>query len=393
MEFALTDEQLMIQETAAGFLSNVSTSEAIREVMKTELGYDAAVWNQICSELFLHAITIPEQYGGMGLGYVELAAVMEQMGRYVFCAPYFSTVCLATNALLVAGTDQQKEAYLPQIIEGKTATLAFTDASGQWSANGVSATYEKQGDNFVLNGTYRYVIDGHTADFLIVAAREKGSQGENGVSLFVVNADEAGVSREYLATMDQTRKQAQITLNNVELNADACMKNAGNAFAQLQTVLQLACVGLAAEQVGGAEQVLNITLEYMQERAQFGRTIASYQAVKHKAADMQLKVEVGRSAIYYAACVAQEALLIAQGEDGDANIASQLLEASSMAKAHCSDSYYYNAGTAIQLHGGVGFTWEYDVHLYFKRAKSSQLYLGDAVYHREQIAKQLLDNA
>ena len=385
MEFAFTDEQEMIRDTAAAFLAEVSDSEAIRRAMDTEQGYDSELWSRICGEMYWQAIHIPEAYGGMGLGYVEVVAMMEQMGRYLLCAPFFSTVCLAANALLLAGNEEQKTQWLGQLCAGElTATLAFNGGSSDWDAGSVSATWRREGDSYVLNGDYRYVIDGHSADLLIVAAREEGTSGEQGISLFLLPADTAGVSRQWLPSMDQARKQAAVQLDGVVMPGGALMGESGQAWTALAQVIDLATIALAAEQVGGCQQLLDMTVEYTGERVQFGRTIASFQAVKHKAADMMLKTEVARSAVYYGACVAQEAL-----EGGP--LAGELAEAASVAKSYCSDAYFSIAGDSIQLFGGVGFTWEYDVHLYFKRAKSSEHLLGNGALHRERLAALLLD--
>ncbi len=384
MEFKFTEEQEMIRSTAEAFLAEVSTSAAVREAMATELGYDPQLWQRVCQEMFWQAIHIPEEYGGMGLGYVELVAMLEQMGRYLFCAPFYSTVCLAVNALLVAGSEEQKAQYLPQVVAGTTGTLAYTGCSGRWDANTVDVICEKTGDAYTLNGSYRYVPDGHSAELLVVAAREPGSVGEEGISLFVLSAATAGITRQWLPTMDQTRKQGQLVFDNVSVPAAALMGEPGFAWPQLEKIIDLATVAIAADQVGGAQQSLDSTVDYLQERVQFGRVIASYQAVKHKAADMMLKVEAGRSAIYYAACIADEAL---RGSE----LGEQLPEAASIAKAYCSDAYFFNAGCGIQLFGGVGFTSEYDIQLYFKRAKSTETFLGNAEYHRERLACQLLD--
>lgn len=393
MEFRFTDEQQMIRDTAAAFLQDVSSSSAVRQAMATEAGYDPALWQRICQELCFQAITVPEEYGGMGLGYVELCAVLEQMGSVLLCAPFFSTVCLGVNSLLLAGSEAQKQQYLPAIVDGSlTATLAWTGSAaarhgGQWGCEAVTATCQQSANGYVLQGELRYVIDGHTSDLLIIAAREPGSEGTEGVSLFAVPASTAGVTRQWLPTMDQTRHQAVIQLNQVELPADALLGQAGQAGETLTRLVDLAKVALAAEQMGAAQKTLDMSVAYMQERVQFGRPIASFQALKHKAADMKLKCEVARSAVYYAACVAQEAL----SADGDAALAAELPEAAAMAKAYCSDTLFFNAGSALQMHGGVGFTWEYDVHLYFKRAKASELYLGNGDAQRELIASLLLD--
>ena len=386
MEFTFTEEQEMIRDTAAAFLAEVSDSDAVRRAMATELGYEPELWQRICGEMYWQAIHIPEEFGGMGLGYVEVVAMMEQMGRYLLCSPFFSTVCLAANALLVAGSDEQKTRWLGQLCEGGlTATLAFNGGSDRWDAKAITATWRRDGDTYVLNGDYRYVIDGHSADLLVVAAREEGSQGEEaGIGLFLLDANSDGVARQWLPTMDQARKQAALQLRDVSVPGTDLMGEAGQAWPALSTVLDLAAVALAAEQVGGCQQLLDMTVEYTGERVQFNRTIASFQAVKHKAADMMLQTEVARSAIYYAACVAQETL-----EGGP--LAGELAEAASVAKSYCSDAYFAVAGDSLQLFGGVGFTWEYDVHLYFKRAKSSEHMLGNGSVHRERLAATLLD--
>ncbi|MEY8198428.1 MAG: acyl-CoA dehydrogenase family protein [Colwellia sp.] len=385
MEFSFTEEQKMIRDTAEAFLAEISSSQAIRNAMATEQGYEDKIWQRICGEMYWQAIHIPEEYGGMGLGYVELGVMLEQMGRYLLCSPFFSTVCLGANALMIAGTPEQKQHYLSQICEGSlTATLAYTSSNGQWGADAIQGTVEAQGNNYVLNGTYRYVPDGHTAELLIVAARDEGSTGEEGISLFAIPANTPGVRCSWLPTMDQTRKQAEIVLDNVTLSKDHLMGEQSKAWSQLSKVIQLATIATAAEQVGGSQQSLDLTVAYTKERVQFGRPVAGFQAVKHQAADMMLRTEVARSAVYYAACVAEESI-------NGGPLAGELAEAASVAKSYCSDGYFKNASTAIQLHGGVGFTWEYDVHLYFKRAKSSELFLGNAAYHREQVAKMLLD--
>mgnify|MGYP001451996424 CR=1 FL=1 len=388
MDFALTEEQEMIRESAESFLADVSSSQAVRKAMMTEQGYDDEVWQRICEEMVWPALHIPEIYGGMGLGYVELAVLLEKMGKYLLCSPYFSTVCLGVNALLVAGNDEQKQAYLPQIVEGKLkATLAYTGMNGRWDAHAVQATYQTTSSGFELNGQLRFVPDGHIADLLIVAARKEGSQCEDGIALFAVPATTQGISRQWLPTMDQTRKQAEITLHGVVLDQSTMMVDENEGWSKLSTIIQLAQIAVAAEQMGGAQKTLDMAVDYTQEREQFGRKIASYQAIKHKAADMMLKAEVARSAVYYAACVGQEVI----SEDGDPVLIDDLPQAASMAKAYCSDAFFFNAGNAIQFFGGVGFTWEYDCHLYFKRAKSTETFLGNASYHRELIAKQLLD--
>ncbi|AMO55491.1 acyl-CoA dehydrogenase [Endozoicomonas montiporae] len=385
MEFAFTEEQEMIRDSAESFLQDHSSSAAVRAAMETESGYDPQLWTRISTEMVWPALTIPETFGGLGLGYVELTILLEEMGRNLLCSPFYSTVCLGVNSLLVAGSDAQKQQWLPSIAEGNlTATLAYTSAN-HWGLDSVQCLATAEGDGFVLSGRLKYVPDGHTAGLLIIACRDEGSLNDQGISLFAVPADTEGVKRRWTPAMDQTRRQAEITLDNVYVDRSALLGTEGQSGEKLKTILQLAAIGVAAEQCGGARQSLDMTVDYTKERVQFGRTIASFQAIKHRAADMMVQVECARSAVYYAACVAQEALFC--NESGNNVIACELPEAASLAKAYCSDAFFHCAAESIQLHGGVGFTWEYDPHLYFKRAKSTETFLGDSAYHREAIAQ------
>lgn len=383
MKFRFTDEQQMIRDTAASFFADRSSSVAVRQAMATNTGYDPQLWQSLCHDLCLHAITIPEAGGGMSLGYVELVAVMEQMGRYLVCSPFFATVCQAVPALLRMSAEAQAVPWLERILAGETASLAWIGHE-QPGCAAVSPEYEQTEAGYRLNGEYHFVVDGHSADLLIFAARRPGTHGRDGISLFAVDAGNAGIERVWTPTLDQTRHLARIRLDNLRLDTAACLGTAGVAGPVLDEVLQLATVALAAEQVGGAQQVQDQAVAYTRERVQFGRPIASFQAIKHKAADMMLRTEVARSACYYAACIADEAWR--RGA-----LAGELAEAAAIAKSYCSEAFFRNAAESMQLHGGVGFTWEYDVHLYFKRAKASELMLGDAREHRETLAALLLD--
>jgi alkylation response protein AidB-like acyl-CoA dehydrogenase len=377
MNFAFNEDQEALRSSARSFLEDKSTSEIVTKVMESEAGFDPDLWKSLGAELGWTAVSIPEAYGGLGLTYIELVALLELMGESLLCAPFFSTICLAGNALLVAGTEEQKQEHLPGIAAGETiATLAFSEANGRWDARGIEAVAKKDGGDFVLNGTKTFVIDGHTANLLIVAARREGSQDEDGVSLFVVPADTAGIERSLLPTMDQTRKQAEIKLGGVRVPASALMGEEGQGWGKLSKILDLAAIALSAEQVGGAQRCLDMSVQYAKERIQFGRPIGSFQAIKHKCADMMLKVESARSASYYAGWAASV-------DDAELPVLA------SLAKAYCSDAYFKCAAESVQIHGGVGFSWEYAVHLYFKRAKSSETFLGDAAYHRELVAQRI----
>ncbi len=369
MQFAFTEEQDQLRSFVRQFLEEKSSEEAVRALMETESGYDEAVWSQMAEQLGLQSLIIPEQYGGQGFGWVELVVVLEEMGRSLLAAPFFSTVVLATSALLLADDEAAASDYLPKIASGELiATVAMTEENGRWDESGVTATATQDGDNWKLSGAKHYVLDGHTAGLIIVAARTAA-----GVSLFAVDGDAAGMTRTPLATMDQTRKQAKIELSDTPARL---IGSDGSGWDIMTRVLDRAAVGLAAEQVGGAQMVLDMAVEYAKVRVQFGRPIGSFQAIKHKCADMLLQVESAKSAAYYAAWCASE--------DND-----ELPAMASLAKSYCSEAYFHATAENIQIHGGIGFTWEHPAHLYFKRAKSSELLFGDPTYHRELLAQRI----
>ena len=374
MNFAFSEEQDQLRDAVRRFLESKSPSSEVRRLMETTEGYDPAVWSQMANELGLQSIHIPEEYGGQGFTFVELAIVLEEMGRFLLCAPYFSSIVLAADAIMNAGSDADKKELLPGIASGETiATLAFTEPNGKWDASGIEMIASGSGDSYTLSGTKMFVLDGSIASLVVVAARTEGTSGEDGISLFAVEGDASGLTRTALSTMDQTRKQAKLEFDGVSARPIGAPGSAWPAFSK---TLDQAAVGIANEMVGGAQMVLEMSVEYAKVRVQFGRPIGSFQAIKHKCADMLLEVESGKSAAYYAAWAA--------AEDND-----ELPVAASLAKAYCSDAYFHAAAENIQIHGGIGFTWEHDAHLYFKRAKSSEILLGDATYHRELLAQRI----
>jgi alkylation response protein AidB-like acyl-CoA dehydrogenase len=369
MNFAFSDEQEELRTAVRRFLADKSPETEVRRLMDTTEGYDPAVWSQMADQLGLQSLTIPEEFGGSGFTYVELIVVLEEMGSALLCAPFFSTVALAANALMTSGDDEAKKSYLPGIASGETiATLAITEDNGKWDFSGIACAAEKSGDGWVLNGHKMFVIDGHVANLIVVAARSAA-----GVSLFAVDGEATGLTRTALPTMDQTRKQARLEFSGVPATLIGVD---GGAEAGLSKTLDLAAIALAAEQVGGAQRVLDASVEYAKTRIQFGRPIGSFQAIKHKCADMLLEVESAKSAAYYAGWAA--------AEDSD-----ELPVVASLAKSYCSEAYFHSAAENIQIHGGIGFTWEHPAHLYFKRAKSSELLLGDPSYHRELLAQRI----
>jgi alkylation response protein AidB-like acyl-CoA dehydrogenase len=370
MNFAFTEEQEQLRQFVRSFMEDKSSEATVRELMDTEAGYDPAVWAQMAEQMGLQSLIIPEEYGGQGFTFVELGVVLEEMGRALLCAPFFSSV-LASLAVLHSGDTDAMSAYLPGIASGETiAALAYTEENGKWDDSAVTATADVGSDpkTAKITGTKSFVIDGHTAGLLIVAAKSAA-----GTSLYAVDGTGAGVTRTALSTMDQTRKQAKIELNGAE---GTLIGTDGGGWATLTTVLDLAAVALAAEQVGGAQFVLEMAVQYAKDRVQFGRPIGSFQAIKHKCADMLLEVESAKSAAYYGLWCAAE-------------MNDELASTASLAKAYCSEAYFHAAAENIQIHGGIGFTWEHPAHLYFKRAKSSELMFGDPSYHREQLAQRI----
>ena len=369
MNFAFSEDQEALRKVVKDFLNAKSSEETVRELMDTEAGYDQAVWTQMAEQMGLQGLVIPEEYGGSGYSFVELIVVLEEMGRRLLCAPYFSTVVLAGQTLIHSGDDAAKAAHLPGIASGETiATLAYTEPNGRWDAAAVTMEATKDGDAWKLNGEKLYVLDGHTADLIITAALT-----DAGISLFAVKGDAAGLTRTALSTMDQTRKQARVTFDSTPATLIGAE---GGGWDVLSRVLDLAAVALAAEQVGGAQECLEMAVQYAKDRVQFGRPIGSFQAIKHKCADMLLEVESAKSAAYYAGWCAAE-------------LNDELPSVACLAKSYCSEAYFHTTAENIQIHGGIGFTWEHPAHLYFKRAKSSELLFGDPTYHRELLAQRI----
>jgi alkylation response protein AidB-like acyl-CoA dehydrogenase len=360
MQFSFTGEQEEFRSVLRRFLEEKSPPAVVRRLMETEAGWEREGWRELNQQLGLTAVHIPEAYGGQGFGPVELGIVLEETGRALLCAPYFSSTVLAATAIMQAGTEAQKRALLPDIAAGETiATLAFTEPNGRWDADSIAL---RASGKYRLDGVKSFVLDGHTADLIVVVAR-----GEAGLSFFTVPGDAPGLTRRALKVLDPTRKQALLTFDGVEAEL---LGEEGGGAAPFARTMTLAAVGLANEMVGGAERLRQSALDYANLRVQFGRTIASFQSMKHKQADMLVDVELARSAAYCAASAAAE---------GDA----ELPAIASLAKAAAAEAYMQTAIHTVQIHGGIGFTWDNDTHLWFKRAKSSEVFLGDPAYHRE----------
>jgi alkylation response protein AidB-like acyl-CoA dehydrogenase len=377
MDFGFNEEQELLRGQARDFLDKQCPTSRVRELMASDRCYDDAMYAQMAS-LGWTAIPFPEEYGGLGLGIVDLTVVLEEMGRHVTPAPLQSAVGLAGMTLLHGGSDAQKQRLLPSLCEGESVgTVALVEESGRWDAEGVQLPAQRSGDAYLLSGEKLYVPDAHVADWMIVAARSgNGGGGGDGVTLLLVDTAGPGVSVRTMKTMDQTRRLCVVSFDGVEVGADAVVGSEGRGWSVLRKGLDRALVAISAELCGTAQRALEMSVEYAKTRQQFGRPIGSYQAVSHKCADMLVQVESAKSLTYYAAWAVD-------------NDVPEAPLAAAMAKAYASDAARLVTGAAIQVHGGIGFTWEHDMHLYFKRAKWGETTLGDAVFHRERVAQAL----
>ena len=364
MDFTYSDEQVMLREGARRFLGEQCEIDRVREIVETDTGSDAALWGGIAEQGW-QAMHIPEEYGGAGFSYAETAILLQEMGRVLAPVPYLSSAVLASEAILAGGSEQQKQQWLPALAAGEAiGTIAIAEPGGGWDESSVAAVAEVSGDGYALTGAKSFVTAGHVADVVIVAARL-----DDAVGLFIV--EQANFAATKLVTLDTTRTQATLDLSA------APAERLGEAnWAVVDRVYEVARVMIAAEQVGGLERVLEMAVQYAQERKQFGRAIGSFQAVKHLCADMLVGLESARSAAGYASWA------LATGSD-------ELTVAAPLAKAYSSEAFFKAAGDSIQIHGGIGFTWEHDAHLYFKRAKSDELLFGSPAQQRAVLADRI----
>ncbi len=365
MIFEFSDEHEELRRTLRGFFEREADEAALREQMASEAGFRPAVWTRMAEELGLAGLIVSEELGGAGFGPVELAIAMEEMGRALLCAPYLSSAVLATSALELAAHERARKELLPALASGRRrAALAFSERERPFELEAIALEAAGSGEACALTGEKQYVLDGATADDLLVVARAGA-----GLALFHVPGDARGLAREPLPPLDPTRKLARLRFESTP----AMRISEGDAAPGLQRALDRACAALAAEQVGGAQRCLDMAVGYAKQRLQFGRPIGSYQAIKHQCADMLLEVEFARSAAYYAAFAARDA-------EPDAAVAA------SIAKSQCSEAYVAAAKRNLQIHGGMGFTWEHSAHLYLKRATASAVLFGTPEEHRRRVA-------
>ena len=377
MDIGFSEEQELLRDTARKFLDTACTTKFVRERMATAEATTPEFWSQLAEQGWL-GINFSEEDGGSGLGLVDLVVLMEEMGRAVMPGPYMATALLGGAAIREAASTGQRQEYLPRIAAGELrATLAATEPNARWDASGITMTAQHSRSGFTLSGSKLFVPDAHLADILVVATRTRyGMTMEDGVSLFVVPKGTAGVSISQMPSIDETRKLCEVRFDNVVLPQTALIGELHEGWRALARVHDGAAVALAAEMCGGAQRVLEMTVDYAKLRVAFGKPIGSYQGVKHKCADMLVEVENAKSLTYYAAWAVDE-------KHADAPLAV------SMAKAYASDASRKVSNAGIQLHGGIGMTWEHDLHLYMKRAKASEVAFGDATWHRERVASLL----
>ena len=371
MNFAFSEEQEEFRETLRRFFEEkCPTTEVFRQI-DAQSGHDPGLWKQMGQELGLQGVHLPEAHGGQGFGFLELGIVCEEMGRALVPSPFFSSACLAANAILAAGSEAERGRWLPELASGETVgTLALLDTSDEWSPAGVSLELARDGDAVVLEGRKRLVTDGAAAGLIVVAARQPGTSGDDGVTLAVLRPDAAGVATKKLDSLDPTRRLADLEFDGARAEL---LGPEGAAARALHATLDRARVCLALDSTGGAQRCLDSAVEYVKQRFQFGRAIGSFQAIKHRCAELLLEVESARSAAYWASWVASE--------DTD-----ELELAASVAKSFCDDTYTRAAEDNVHLHGGIGVTWEADPHLYYKRARANETLLGTPTWQRTRIA-------
>ncbi len=363
MQFGLSEEQQLLKNSAREFFSAECPPAEVRRLMETETAHDPALWRKMAEQGWT-GLPFAEEYGGMGLGLVDLAAACEEIGQALLPGPYLSTVPLAGSLIAAAGNDAHKKKYLVPICRGEAlATVALLEKPASWDPSTVTASV-KDG---VLNGAKLFVPDAAIATFLIVVAKE---------GLVIVDGGTSGVTMEAQPAIDATRKLSAVTFTNVKV-ADT-LATGDAARTALDHAMNVATVALAAEMTGGMQRMLDITVAYAKTRKQFGQPIGKFQAVQHMCADMLILTEGSRSATYYAAWALQ-------------NNAPGAAAAVSVAKSYASDAYREAGNKGIQVHGGMGFTWENDIHLYYRRAKASEIAFGDTAFHRERLAKALVD--
>jgi alkylation response protein AidB-like acyl-CoA dehydrogenase len=375
MDFSLSEEQKMLQTMARDFLEKECPRSLVREMETDPTGHSTELWRKMAG-LGWQGLIIPESYGGQGFSFLDLAVLLEETGRACLPGPLFPTVVLGAMTLMDAASEDQKRMLLPSVASGETIlTLALTEPSATWKAEGVTTRAIREGDSYVINGTKLFILDAHVADRIICVARTgEGAKPEEGITLFLVDSKNPGLSHTLLKTI-AADKQFEVVFKDVKVPSENVLGRVGEGWPIILRTLEHAAVAKCAEMVGGAQQVLEMTVEYAKERVQFGRPIGSFQAIQHHCANMATDVDGSRFITY------QAAWMLSDGLPCTKEVA--------MAKAWVSDAYRRVATLGHQVHGGIGFTMDHDMQLYFRRAKASELAYGDADFQREVVAVEL----
>lgn len=367
--YSFTDEQLQLRESIRRFMVDHATTKSIRELMDDPVGYDTASYRSLIDELGVGGVHVPTEYGGAGLGYVELCIVLEEMGRTLYQSPFFASNVLAVNAVLLAGSEEDKQSLLSPLVNGETSiSVAIYEESNRIDINRISQTVQ----NGTFTGSKQFIVNGANADQLILIAADADDEFAR-PRFWLVGDLSNGVSFKLTSSIDSTRRIASVEFDAVPVSPLGSSAGNENAYSQF---MDYALVALANEMVGGAQFLLESSVEYSNNRVQFGRPISSMQAIKHKCADLLLEVELAKSAAYRAAHS------VALNE-------AELPQFACMAKASANDAYMQAASDAIQIHGGIGFTWDNDTHFWFKRAKASQVMFGTSEVHRDQMLNRM----
>ena len=370
MDLGLSEAQQMLKNSAQEFLEAECPDTYVREMEDDERGYTAEMWQKLAEQGWLGLI-IPEKYGGVELEFQDLIILLEEMGRHMLPGPYFSTVVMGGMSIMEAGTEDQKQEYLPRIAEGQIiVTLALNEPSGRWDAEGIQLTADKSGGGYVLNGTKLFVPNAHVSDNLVVAART--GEEDTDISLFIVSSQAKGVTQNLLKTIASDR-QSEVVFEKVEVPSSALLGEKNSGWATIEKVLQWGAIGKCAEMSGGGQEVLDMTVEYAKQRTQFGRPIGTFQAIQHHCANMATDVEGAKFITY------QAAWKLSEGLPAEREVA--------MAKAWVSEAYRRVCALGHQSHGAIGFTKEHNMQLYSRRAKAAELAFGDADLHLEKVAE------
>ena len=375
MNLDLTEEQEMLRTAARDFLARECPKTLVRQLEEDKKGYSPELWRKM-AELGWMGLVLPEEYGGMGMGFMDLVILLEEMGRNIVPGPFFSTVVLGSLPILAAGTEEQKKEFLPKVVSGEMIlTMALTEPNARYDAKGVETRAMARGDNFVINGTKLFVENAHNADYIICVTRTREqAASENGITLFLVDAKSPGIKCEVMPTIG-AEKLCEVVLDNVKVPKKNMLGELHQGWPIAAKTIEQASVAKCAEMVGGADASLDMTLAYVKERVQYGRPIGSFQVIQHYCANMWTKVTTSRNILYLAAWK------LAEGIPASRDVA--------VAKAWINEAYKFVTERAVQCHGAIGITREHDIGLYYRRAKAGELAFGDTNFQKEVMAQKM----